>query len=74
MTLDEAQNLRDEVAVYPSQFEAGLRLHVDPFIVELMEWTNALPVELSMNATRIVLFFITFCRAMSFEPTIDLLR
>lgn len=54
MTLKQAWSLRDKVAFYPSQFETGLRLPIDPFSVELMERTNAVSVELLINATSLI--------------------
>lgn len=45
---------------------------MDPFIVKVMEKTNAVPVDLTHNATRILVSFITLCRALNFDPTIDM--
>lgn len=57
-----------------SLVEAGLSTPLNPFIVELLERTNEVSAELWMNATRILVPFITLYQALSFVPTIDLLR
>lgn len=59
---------------YYDFFKVGLRLSMDPFIVEFLNEANAAPVDLILMTMRILGTFAIAWRLLRFEPYLILLR
>jgi hypothetical protein len=58
------------VAFFFDFFVVGLRLPLDPFIVEFLQESRTLPFFLTVNLVRSLCAFASLCRCLGFVPTV----
>jgi hypothetical protein len=58
------------VAFFYDFFVVGLRLPLDPFIVEFLQLTRTIPFFLTVNLIRSLCAFASLCRCLGFIPTV----
>ena len=71
VTPSKQRGKNDAAIFYSAQFECGLRLPLDPFIVSFLEHNRILPCDLPPNSVRMLVCFAVIARVMGYEPTIE---
>ena len=71
LTPDYMRTQDHGIVLYPAQFECGLRLPLDPFIVDFIEFHHILPGDLPPNSVRVLVTFAAVLRLLGFEPSLQ---
>lgn len=71
---DQARNHGDALVFYFEFFREGLRLPLDPFVVEFLELFKAVPSDLQLSTVRFLVAFIVASRMLCCEPDMEVFR